>query len=99
MNEKYVDKKTVAGLIVFAALGITILIAGLFFNDVFDAYYANNHGVGTMASAYAIIRTFGYRPVSFVVGAIVCGLSFVGFHNKWYLIDENVVSIDKPEVY
>lgn len=99
MNEKRVDKKTVVGLILFAALGVMVLIAGLFFNDVMDAYYANTQGIGMMASAHAVIRKVGYRPVSLAIGAFMCGLTFVGFHKKWYLTDENVVSVDKPEVY
>lgn len=99
MNEKRVDKKIVAGLILFVALGIMVLITGLFFNDVMDAYYANTQGIGMMASAHAVIRKVGYQPVALVIGAFMCGFAFVGFHKKLYLTDENVVSVDKPEVY
>lgn len=99
MNNKQVDRKYLTGLIIFAAMGAVMLITGLFFGSYFDAYYANTNGIGMMAGAHAVIRKFGYTPVSVVTGLAFLVGSLSQICNKKYIVDTNDICADKPAVY
>ena len=99
MSNKQIDKKYLAGLIIFAAMGAMILITGLFFGSYFDAYYANTNGIGMMAGTHAIIRKLGYTPVSIVTGLALLVGTLLQIYNKKYIIDSEDVCADKPAVY
>jgi hypothetical protein len=99
MNNKQVDRKYLAGLIIFVVIGAAILITGLFFGSYFDAYYANTNGIGIMAGAHAVIRKFGYTPVSVVTGLAILVGSLLQICNKKYIVDTDDICADKPAVY